>query len=196
VKVSPEIILEAAFRLLAANGIEGISIRKLQAELHITAPSIYWYYKNKQQLINAMSDFIISLTGNEALALPNVPWQEWLRQTLSKVRVAVLSYRDGAQVIATAGLLGTPSLARLVEDGLTRMQAQGVGNAQASITLFACLHYATGHLLQEQSARSVETDQTDFLIRYPRLRSAVMQKRQNSVDSEEVYLAGLNLLLS
>lgn len=193
--MSSEIILETALRLLAAKGIEGISIRKLQAELHVTAPSIYWHFKSKQQLINAMSDFIVAPRTIDALATPNIPWQEWLRHSLIEVRIAALGHRDGAKVIATAGLTGTPSLARIVEDGLRRMHEQGVNDPRASVVLFACLHYTTGHLLAEQSIEFDEKDQTDFLSHYPRLQSAITHKQQNLVDSEKVYLAGLDLLL-
>ncbi|PZR71867.1 MAG: TetR family transcriptional regulator, partial [Stutzerimonas stutzeri] len=55
-----EHIIEAAFRLLDESGIEGVSLRKLACNLGIRAPSLYWHFKSKQALIDAMADAMIA----------------------------------------------------------------------------------------------------------------------------------------
>ena len=53
-------ILQAAFRQLDEAGMEGISLRKLACNLGIRAPSLYWHFKSKQALIDALADALIA----------------------------------------------------------------------------------------------------------------------------------------
>lgn len=47
-------ILDAARKLLIRGGIHDISMRKLGTELGVTAPSIYYHFKNKDDLVHSL----------------------------------------------------------------------------------------------------------------------------------------------
>jgi len=50
-----DVIARSALRLLDANGIEGVTMRTLAAELGVQAPSLYWHVKSKEDIFRAMA---------------------------------------------------------------------------------------------------------------------------------------------
>ncbi len=54
IHLTAEEILQAAKKLLINNGYEGLSMRKLAAKLDCQAPSIYYYYENKNAIIEKL----------------------------------------------------------------------------------------------------------------------------------------------
>ncbi|MEH0545365.1 TetR/AcrR family transcriptional regulator [Streptomyces sp. B21-105] len=82
-------ITEAAVRLLDAEGPAGFSMRRLAAELNVTAMSVYWYVDTKDDLLELALD---AAFGELAELLPDpadddVDWRDQLR-TLAR------AYRD------------------------------------------------------------------------------------------------------
>ncbi|MGK0551134.1 TetR/AcrR family transcriptional regulator [Enterococcus faecalis] len=58
-RVSKEAIIAAAFALLQETPtLEKLSMRKLAQRLDIQAPALYWYFKNKQALLQSMAEHI------------------------------------------------------------------------------------------------------------------------------------------
>lgn len=52
--IKKENILESARKVLSEQGIEKLSLRKIAAETGCAAPSIYYYFKNKQEIVAAL----------------------------------------------------------------------------------------------------------------------------------------------
>ena len=42
-----EKVVRTALRLLDKVGLDGLTLRKLAAELRVQAPALYWHFKNK-----------------------------------------------------------------------------------------------------------------------------------------------------
>ena len=54
-KLSKDTIIAAAFSLLEKSPtLEQLSMRKVAKQLGVQAPAIYWYFKNKQALVNGI----------------------------------------------------------------------------------------------------------------------------------------------
>ena len=49
-----EDVVWAGLRLLDEVGLDNLSLRKLAKELGIQAPTLYWHFKNKQDLLDEM----------------------------------------------------------------------------------------------------------------------------------------------
>ncbi len=49
--IKKENILESARKVLTEQGISKLSLRKIAAETGCAAPSIYYYFKNKQEIV-------------------------------------------------------------------------------------------------------------------------------------------------
>lgn len=54
-QISEEKILEVSWVLLAEDGLEKFSLRRLADRLGIQAPSLYWYFKSKQNLYQRLA---------------------------------------------------------------------------------------------------------------------------------------------
>ncbi|CAM4270048.1 TetR/AcrR family transcriptional regulator [Paenibacillus typhae] len=57
-QISEERILEASWELLGEEGIEKFSMRRLADRVGIQAPSLYWYFKSKQNLYQGLANQI------------------------------------------------------------------------------------------------------------------------------------------
>ena len=47
-------IKEAAFKLMAEQGIENVSMRQIAEKVHVTKPVLYYYFKDKEHLCSAI----------------------------------------------------------------------------------------------------------------------------------------------
>ncbi|MEV6769406.1 TetR/AcrR family transcriptional regulator C-terminal domain-containing protein [Nocardia sp. NPDC051030] len=150
-KLNSEAIARAGLRLLDENGLDGLTMRALAKDLGVQAPTLYWHVKNKQQLLDAMADIVMSETI-ETIEAPRrgVDWSEWLTALCHRQRAAMLAHRDGAKMLA--GTNSThPSLGRLLELTLTTLQDAGFpipAAAQAFSTLYS---FTVGYVIEEQS---------------------------------------------
>lgn len=73
-------ITEASVRLLDADGLEKFSMRRLAAELGVTAMSVYWYVHSKDHVLELALD---AVEGEIALPGPHetsADWPDQLRQ--------------------------------------------------------------------------------------------------------------------
>jgi len=73
-----ERVLRAAIDIADRDGIESLSMRKLGLELDVKAMSLYNYISNKEELLDAMCDFIVSLFDPPEL---DAEWKASLRQS-------------------------------------------------------------------------------------------------------------------
>src|SRR5690606_3069358 len=87
-------IVASAFRLLDEAGLDGVSLRKVACQLGIRAPSLYWHFKSKQALVDAMADALIQDVARDVPA--GQSWRETLLQLAREFRHAFKAHRDGA----------------------------------------------------------------------------------------------------
>jgi TetR/AcrR family transcriptional regulator, tetracycline repressor protein len=148
-------IVKTALRLLDEVGIDGLSTRRLAAELGIKSASLYWHFKDKNELLNEMSGAMF----NECLQKPNVSdpdfdWAEWLAEGARAIRRTALSRRDGAQVMARPRPKG-PNAKISFEDNVKTVMRSGLADMEARLTMQTLRRYAIGAALQEQSNKGL-----------------------------------------
>lgn len=91
-----EAIVEAALRVLDAEGIDGLSMRRVGEELGTGAASIYWHVRNKEQLLQLIFERV---TEEAELPAPDPSrWQEQLRAFAHRMREVLNSHRDVARL--------------------------------------------------------------------------------------------------
>ncbi|EIJ81756.1 TetR family transcriptional regulator [Bacillus methanolicus PB1] len=107
-----ERIVQTAIVLLNKEGYHNLTMRKLAAALDIRAASLYWYIKNKDELIQLISDEISS-----KIPLPDSKknWKDQLKSIAISYRGVLLSIRDSAEVMAYTIPI-TPHRLRLIEN--------------------------------------------------------------------------------
>ena len=125
-------VVTAALRVLDAQGLESCSMRRVAAELDVQPSALYHHVPNKQSLLALMADEIV-----RAVPLG----QGDARALCVALRDAMLSVRDGADVVATAEAFQLGSSAverRLAElvgvDGARTLLLYTFGHAQSTQT--------------------------------------------------------------
>lgn len=158
-------VIQTALRLLDEVGLDGLTVRRLAAELGVKSPALYWHFRNKQELLDQMAEAIL-LAGRVGGPGHGERWQDWLTRRAHDRRRVLLAHRDGARlVVNTPGWARSPAGTRTFEKGLTAMVDCGFTPVLALRTITAVWHYVNGFVLQEQTQRqdSAQTP-TDPLV--------------------------------
>jgi TetR/AcrR family tetracycline transcriptional repressor len=93
-----ETVARAALDVVDEVGLDGLTMRRLAAELEIKNQSLYWHFTNKQELLNCMAELMFAEIFAE-LQNPeqSQEWPEWLAAFARLFRQAMLAHRDGAR---------------------------------------------------------------------------------------------------
>jgi AcrR family transcriptional regulator len=76
--LTPELIVDAAFRIADANGLEGLTFQALGQELSAHPTAIYRHFRNKDELIRALIDAL----HKEALDNTPPPSDDWAKDLM------------------------------------------------------------------------------------------------------------------
>jgi AcrR family transcriptional regulator len=97
-------VVDAAIRVLDADGLDAVTIRSVAQELGVGAASLYAYVDSKDTLIELVLDHVIGEV--DYAGFPNDdPWQEQLKELIRRSRTTFTAHRD----IARASLGRIPS---------------------------------------------------------------------------------------
>jgi AcrR family transcriptional regulator len=81
--------LQTAVALADADGIEGLTMRKLAQALGVEAMSLYYHVKNKDDILDGMVDLVFS---EISLPSPEDHWQGAMRRRAESVRAALSAH--------------------------------------------------------------------------------------------------------
>lgn len=148
-------VVQTALELLKKVGLDGLTTRRLADDLGVKSPALYWHFRSKQELLDAMADALIRAAG---MGPPRSgeTWQEWLARRAHAYRTSLLAYPDSARIVARAQQL-SPAAIRAFNEELEAMVALGFDAVQALRTITALTNYVNGFILQEQSSRQPMT---------------------------------------
>jgi TetR/AcrR family tetracycline transcriptional repressor len=154
-------IVAKALALLDEVGLEGLSTRRLAAELGVRGPSLYWHFASMGELRAFMAEALLEAVMPPPDAMPG-DWRGWLAEGARGIRRAALSRRDAARVLASARPTGeSPTLSFPAMVG--RLEREGFSAAEARRVLTALSRYALGWALGEQAQRRPsDTSEADF----------------------------------
>src|SRR5579871_977050 len=121
--LSADAIVEAAMRVADADGLEGLSMAKVAAELGFTTMSLYRYVANKDELLQLMWD--ASAIGAENLVIEGDNWRARLR-TWAIIQREVLDRHPWITRMPMAAPPLGPNSMHFVERGLATMDDTGL----------------------------------------------------------------------
>ena len=134
-KLDSETILEAALALLDEVGMDKLSTRLLAERLGVQQPALYWHFKNKRALLDAMSGAILRRAHERRLPLEGESWEDFLRENARSFRRALLARRDGARL--HAGTEPDPGDLEMVEAQLAAVVNRGMAATDAMALMIA-----------------------------------------------------------
>ncbi|MFE1287653.1 TetR/AcrR family transcriptional regulator [Streptomyces sp. NPDC058751] len=155
-----ERITAATVRLLDADGIAGFSMRRLAAELNVTAMSVYWYVDTKDELLELALDAVLG-----ELELPEAEseddWRDRLRGLATGYRALLVRHPWVSGLIGNFLNIGPRAVAfsvcvrRVIRD--TGMPAYGWTGAMSAV-----LQFVYGSHFAGVAGLGEETRERDF----------------------------------
>lgn len=138
-------IVEHALEVLDRHGLADLSMRRLAADLGVQPSALYWHFANKQALLAAVADEILR-RGERPV--PDGSWDEQVTAEAHALRDAMLAYRDGAELVATAQAFGLSEV-----DPVGRLAAPlaHLPTPWPEVAAATILHFVVGHVTQEQT---------------------------------------------
>ncbi len=143
--------LSTALDMLNEEGIDSITTRKLAQRLGIKSPTLYWHFKNKSLLMEAMAETIINEHHLVFLPIDGMTWQDWLLANSVSFRRALLAYRDGARLHQTSPSQGHFNT---IEAQVALLSHAGFSPVEAVALLMTLGRFIVGWVLEAQQIRS------------------------------------------
>ena len=132
--ISVDEIINGAFEVATEVSIDNLSMPLLARRLDVGVTSIYWYFRKKNQLLDAMTDRALAQYEFTVPDIDASNWRESLRRHAHTMRKQFLGNPVLCDLVLIRGHYGMPALhgalheierpvAALVEAGLTPEQA-------------------------------------------------------------------------
>lgn len=202
-------IVDAGLRIVRAEGIEAVSMRRLAAVFDTGASSLYAHVANKDELLQLMFDRIC---GDVPVPEPDpARWAEQIKELARAGHAQMTRYNDIARA-ALATVPGGPNALRISEGMLAIMLAGGVPAQVAAWSLDRLFLYIVAdayenslhleHLKEGEDVRQYfegfSTQLTDYYLslpadRFPNIRANA--KILTSGDGDERFAFGLDMLV-
>lgn len=192
-------IVSEALALLDAEGLEGVTLRKLAVRLGVQAPTLYWHLPSKAALITALAEAILDQEFPEMVAPePDERWPDWLAGLATRLRRALLAHPDGARVISTAHL--SLKMAAISELAMSTLVARGVPLRQARVIVLTVEHFTVGHALAEQAPRPdadalKDFDMAAFTEEHPTVVAGITEYFQPGRTVDDLFRECLEVII-
>ncbi|GLB67713.1 TetR family transcriptional regulator [Arthrobacter mangrovi] len=159
-------IEDAAMQILRSYGLADLSMRRLARDLGVQPGALYWHVKNKQELLGVLARQILAAVPEPDADHPDGPegevsgaaadtgspigGPEPVRQLALDIRSALLSVRDGADVVSLAQAMTSEALPAI--STLRRLlERRGLGAQPAAWGARTLTHCILGSVAEEQT---------------------------------------------
>ena len=116
--INPDDIIKGAFELAEQVGIDNLSMPLLGKHLGVGVTSIYWYFRKKDDLLNAMTDRALR---QYAFATPYVEAKDW-RETLRNHARAMRKTFNGNPILCDLILIRSALSPRAAKVGVQEVE--------------------------------------------------------------------------
>jgi AcrR family transcriptional regulator len=174
-ELTREDVVEAGLRLTRLGGFTNLSMRKLAAELGSPSMNVYYYVRDKNELLDLVGDAVLS----EVLLPPiDLPWDRRLTLLFERGREVLLRYPGVAQHLLRRRE-GLPNETRLYQATREMLEGAGIDRAVGDRTQRLLAHLLFGAVTSELATAEAagEPDTINF------------------TDEQEVFRFGLELLI-
>jgi TetR/AcrR family tetracycline transcriptional repressor len=193
-------IVAEAVALLDAEGLDGVTTRKLAARLGVQSPTLYWHLPNKAALVTAIADAILGQEfGDLSPPEPDQPWQDWLSGLAGRLRRALLAHPDGARVVSASQLSRT--MAAISELAMSSLVARGIPLRRARVIVLTVERFTVGHVLEEQAPRPdadalKNFDMDAFTERHPTVVAAIAEYFRPGRTVDDLFRDCLDVVIA
>ncbi|WP_109530743.1 MULTISPECIES: TetR/AcrR family transcriptional regulator [Nocardia] len=206
--LNPEDIIEGAFELAEQVSIDGLSMPLLGKHLDVGVTSIYWYFRKKDDLLNAMTDRALSQYVFATPFIEARDWRESLTNHARTMRSAFLGNPILCDLILIRSALSPHAAqlgARQTEHAVASLVEAGLSVDEAFDTYSAIsLHIRGSVVLQRLYDKNKEQDAQagayydDIVVEpetTPLLAEAMAKGRKSGAPDDHNFEYGLKCIL-
>ncbi len=202
--LSQDLIVETALRIIDADGMDALSMRRLAQELETGPASLYAHVANKDELLDLVYDTVLA-----EVEIPDPDpehWPEQLKASLRSLRQVFRSHRDLARIALTRIPLGPNGVVGM-ERTMALLRAGGLPDDIAAYAGDLTSSFVTAEVLDDAFPQSDAGDNAvqayvgrirDYLEslpseRFPNL--VALARPITSLDSERRFELGLEIII-
>ena len=182
-----------------AEGLGAVSLRRLAVEFGVTPMALYRHVRDKQDLINAMTEAVLEGLDLSAGLRPSMHWTDRLRRAMSNFKEEMKARPLALPLsIAYAGE-GPPSFWRMSEDLLSILLEAGFKRREAIVLIRVLSNLLSGYLLllsqETPSPEGVGPQEVDLVRRRMELAVLSLPRDQyanltaSAGDMSEVWMS-------
>jgi AcrR family transcriptional regulator len=201
-------VVERALALADAEGPEALTIRRLADQLGVTPMAIYWHFKNKDQLVTAVADHVMSEVTPDRD--PDAPWHEQLRSMVDALVRVVRAHPSGPVLLVSAHKEEVEAFNRATDVALGLLCGAGFtleeGYQVASYLLMSAIGLVEREpgripgMSPEEAAECMRRNRLGLQAlpagQYPRLVEYASMAGSGSRGLEDYYAFGVDLMLA
>lgn len=186
--IDPAEVSRLALRIIDADGLEGLSVRRLAAELGVNNKSLYHHFADKNAIVASAAE--LALGGIGMPATRGEAWGEWLLRSSLIFRDALLAHPALIPVMLARGRFGF-GLAWF-DEIVRELEAQGVSGAATMAFIEAIESFAIGNVLCKTSAATGAPNPEAVRDVYPSLAQAFADR---SLKYDQQFQIGCRQLI-
>lgn len=190
-------IVDEALALLNEVGMDKLTTRKLAERLGVQQPALYWHFRNKSALLDAVNSAMLARYHTHRLPAPGQDWIDFTLATARSMRRTLLSVRDGARIAA-----GTRPSSADFADAERQLQLYvdaGFSAEEALQISISVARYVVGYVLEEQGERARMEEEVEShgdidaeLAAFPILREAFRSlEKAGTINTGQAFERGL-----
>ncbi len=202
--IEREKILDAALALVNEVGLDQLSTRRLAERLGVQQPALYWHFRSKAALLEALNEAMLTRFHEHRLPSPGEAWDDFTLSNARSFRQALRSVRDGARVNA-----GTRPTTRQFADAEAQLKLYvdaGFSPSEALNIAIGVSRYVVGFVLEEQDEierervegeASWDGDPMSEVAPFPILTEALQPMLGGgTINTDSVFEGGLAYMLA
>jgi AcrR family transcriptional regulator len=130
-RVSRDVIVRAARRIIDHEGVARLTMRRLADEVGAEAMSLYYHVANKEEVLDGIADVIVSeindVVGRIDVPAKGADWKKAVRQRILSAREVLLRHPWAPGVFETRTMM-SPAVLRYHDDLVGLMRDGGFSN--------------------------------------------------------------------
>lgn len=185
--LSREQVLRAATEIIDAEGLEGLSIRRIAAVLGVNGTSLYHYFSSKEEIVAGAAE--LALAQARPATTPGGSYQRWLPEYVRGLRRALLAHPALLPVMVGRRVSGPG--ARGLNSVAERMMDEGMPSAAVMPVLDALELFAIGSALHETYADATAWPSDVPAAEYPALAKAMSERGLSADEIDDLVTASI-----
>jgi AcrR family transcriptional regulator len=203
--LNPALVVERALAIVDAEGLDALTVRKVADAFGVTPMALYWHFANKEALLAAVGDSVVS-----SLRIPDedLPLEDYLREAMTSL-VDVMRAHPSASPLVAQQIMQAEVGRDLTERFLDKLSLAGFDVERSAAVAHYTLQIAMTLVSREPGAelafkpelRQEELDRKRAMLeslpedRYPRLRAAA-DAMIECPNTDEYYADGIAIFVA